>query len=119
MLEDTDYEAVRALDDAPQFERLELDDDDVAEASPTLRAVALTGSERQDIDAAIADGTMTTDDELAESTTAGTIADVLRQVGDDKLIAKRVYIAEQARGADARTTLLDALHKIINADPGA
>lgn len=116
VVEDTDYEAVRALDDAPALERRDVAN--TVEASPTLRQVALTGAERIDVDAAIAAGDIVTDDELAEFLKSTSVGEVLDDVGDNIVYAKRAYLAEQARGDDARKSLLRPLYNRIHADAG-
>lgn len=50
-------------------------------------------------------------DELAKHVADSTIADLLKEVDGDDEAAQRVLDAEQARGDDARSTLVDALQK--------
>lgn len=52
------------------------------------------------------------DDELAAWVEDSTIADIEAAVGDDPAIAQRVLAAEQARGDDQRSTLVQKLEGI-------
>lgn len=46
--------------------------------------------------------------------TAGTVDEVLDRVGDDVEVAQRTLTAEQAKGGDARSTLVAGLERIVN-----
>ncbi len=76
---------------------------------PPAPAVVLTDEERVEVDAAIADGDIPSDEELAAWVAENTIPDLLKKIGDDApLLAKRVLIAELARDTP-RETLISAL----------
>lgn len=76
----------------------------------------ITADEQAEITRAIEAGEILSDNDLAEYVKASTIADVVGEVGDDVLLAKRLLAAERARGDEARSTLVDKLSKAILTD---
>jgi hypothetical protein len=74
---------------------------------------ALTADERLAIDKGIEAGEIDDDATFAKWLASTPIPEVVKAVGADAILAKRVLAAEDARG-DARKGLVEQLHKIVN-----
>lgn len=75
----------------------------------TDNAPALTEAEVAEINDGIEAGEILPDHLFAAWVAGATIADIVADVGDDHLFAKRALLAEVARGDEARTTLVEHL----------
>lgn len=79
---------------------------------PSTAGFAMSAEQRAEIDRAIREGDIDSDEALAAWVSSTPVGKLLEAIGDDDLLALRVHIAETDR-ADARTSLLEPLAKLL------